>query len=283
MNILITGAKGQLGNDLSEILKKNHYNVFSFSSKKLDITNLKDFIKIADNISPNVIINCAAYTKVDDCETNINKAFFVNSIGAKNCAIVANIFNAKLFHISTDYIFDGKKGKSYTEFDLPNPESIYGKSKYYAEQLIKEHCNRFFILRVAGVYGINGENFVKTIVRLGQEKNSLKIVDDQITTPTYTVDISNQILKLIDTDLFGIYHATCEGQCSWYEFTISIFNKLNINIELIPCSVREFTRPAKRPLNSVLENFNLKLQQLNVMRHWQDSLSDFLNKHKKLF
>ena len=279
MKILITGGFGQLGTDLTLTLKDKHYTVYPFSSKELDITDLDKFIEKAKEIKPKVLINCAAYTNVDGCETEREKAFKVNAIGAKNCAIVSDTVNSKLFHISTDYIFNGNKKSPYTEYDSPAPESVYGKSKYSGEKLITHHCNNFFILRVAGVYGINGNNFVKTIVKFAKEKDLLKVVNDQITTPTYTIDICNQITKLINTDNYGIYHSSCEGECSWYEFTKFIFNKLNINTEVVPCKTSEYPRPAKRPSYSVMENFNLKLLKINVMRHWQDAVSDFLNKN----
>ncbi len=278
MKILITGASGQLGSDLVKKLEK-FYNVFPYSSNKLDITNLKQFDNIVREINPDTIINCAAYTNVDACESNINKAFMVNAIGAKNCAIITNKYSLKLFHISTDYIFNGKTTKPYKEFDLPNPISVYGKSKLEGEINITNHCNRFFILRTAGVYGINGNNFVKTIIKVAKEQKKLKVVDDQVTTPTYTIDICNQILSLIETEYFGIYHASAEGSCSWYEFTKYILEISKIDAELTPCTTEEFPRPAKRPKFSVLENFNLKLIGLNRFRHWRDSLKDFLEKN----
>ena len=282
MRVLITGGKGQLGSDITKIFKSKNLEVFSFSSKQLDITNISALHKITEEINPDILINCAAYTKVDDCETNMEKAFSVNAIGAKNCAIVAEKFNKTLFHISTDYIFNGNQKKPYIEYDSPAPLSIYAKSKFFGEQLVKEHCNKFFILRVAGVYGINGENFVKTIVNLAKSREELKVVNDQITTPTYTYEIANQILHILDSNEFGTYHCTCEGECSWYEFANHIISALNINCKIIPCSTDEFPRPAKRPSYSVLENFNLKLIKLNIMQNWQNAIENFLEKNASI-
>jgi len=276
MKILITGGNGQLGKDLTLFLKEKNYEIYSFSSKEFDITNLELILKIANNIKPEVIINCAAYTAVDDCEKNIERAYLVNSIGAKNVAIVSNKLNAKLFHISTDYIFDGKKDLPYIEYDEANPISIYGKSKLYGEIEVMRHCNNYFILRVAGVYGKYGKNFVKTIINLARERDKIKVVNDQKTTPTSTLEICKQIFKLLNSEHFGIYHATCEGSCTWYEFTKYIFEILNIKTEIIPCTSNEFPRPAKRPENSVLENFNLKLIGYNTYSHWKEAIKNFL-------
>jgi len=279
MKILITGGKGQLGSDTTEVLKSNGNEVFSYSSNELNITDLDSLCKTVKNINPDIIINCAAFTEVDTCETDIEKAFAVNALGAKNCAIASALFDKKILHISTDYIFDGEKTFPYTEYDKPAPISVYGKSKLYGEKLLKEHCKKFFILRVAGVYGMSGKNFVKTIVNIGKTKKFLKVVDDQTTTPTYTVEIARQISDIIASDNYGTYHATCEGECSWFEFTKYIFAKLNIKTEVVPCKTTEFPRPAKRPAYSVLENFNLKLTGFRKMKHWKESLDEFLNSY----
>ena len=279
MKILITGGKGQLGSDTTEVLKSNGNEVFSYSSNELNITDLDSLCKTVKNINPDIIINCAAFTEVDTCETDIEKAFAVNALGAKNCAIASALFDKKILHISTDYIFDGEKTFPYTEYDKPAPISVYGKSKLYGEKLLKEHCKKFFILRVAGVYGMSGKNFVKTIVNIGKTKKFLKVVDDQTTTPTYTVEIARQISDIIASDNYGTYHATCEGECSWFEFTKYIFAKLNIKTEVVPCKTTEFPRPAKRPAYSVLENFNLKLTGFRKMKHWKESLDEFLNNY----
>ena len=276
MKVLITGGTGQLGKDLSLFLEKNNYEVISFSSKEFDITNINLGLKIAKDTKPDVIINCGAYTAVDDCEKNIDKAFLVNTLGAKNIAIISRKLNSKLFHISTDYVFNGEKNSPYTEYDKPYPLSVYGKTKYFGEIEIINQTKDYFILRVSGVYGKYGKNFVKTIINLSKERDELKVVNDQITTPTWTVEICRQIYKLIETENFGIYHATCEGECSWYEFTCKIFEILNIKTKVIPCITEEFSRPAKRPKYSVLENYNLKLISYNTFSHWSIALKNFL-------
>ncbi len=279
MRVIITGGRGQLGSDLCALLKSNDCEVFSFSSKDFDITDNQKVLKISEQVLPDLIINCGAWTEVDACESDIDKAYLVNAIGAKNCAIAAQKIGSKLIHISTDYIFDGNKNTPYNEYDTPNPQSIYAKSKYAGEILVKEHSDKFFILRVAGVYGANGKNFVKTIVNYGKTKDSIKVVTDQITTPTYTIDICHQILRLMPTESYGTYHCSAEGFCSWFEFTQFIFDKLKISTKIYPCTTEEFPRPAKRPSYSVLENFNLKIQNLNVMRSWKDGITDFIEKN----
>ncbi len=276
MKVLITGGKGQLGSDLTIYLNSKNFEVISYSSKELDITNLELSLKIVKDIKPEVIINCSAYTAVDDCESNINKAYLVNAIGAKNIAIVSRKINAKLFHLSTDYVFDGKKKSPYTEYDFPNPISIYGKSKLAGEIEVINQTNDYFILRVSGVYGKYGKNFVKTMINLAKEKNEIKVVNDQIVTPTSTIEICKLISNLINTDHFGLYHATCEGECSWYEFTKYIFQLLNIKAKVVPCSTEEFPRPAARPKYSVLENFNLKLIGYNSFNNWKLAIKNFL-------
>jgi len=280
MKILITGAKGQLGTDLVKKMRENH-DVFPYSSQELDITKLQKFDAEVEKIAPDIIINCAAFTDVDGCESNIERAYLVNSIGAKNCAIISNKYSLKLFHISTDYIFNGESEIPYKEDDIPEPISTYGKSKLSGEINIINHCNKFFILRTAGVYGANGNNFIKTILKIVKKNKFLKVVNDQITTPTYTVDICNQILKLLKTEYYGIYHASSEGFCSWYEFTKTILQYLDINADVVPCTTDEFLRPAKRPKYSVLDNFNLKLIGLNEFRYWKESLKEFLEKYKE--
>ncbi len=280
MKILITGATGQLGKDLTLILKK-YYTVYPYSSKDLNITDYKFFEKEVAKVKPDVVVNCAAYTNVDGCEREVEKAYSVNSIGAKNCAIIANKFQIKLLHISTDYIFNGEIKIPFKEDDTPNPVSIYAKSKLAGEINIINHCNNFFILRTAGVYGIYGNNFVKTILKIAKERGFLKVVNDQITTPTYTIDLCNQILKLVDTEYYGIYHASNEGECSWYEFAKAIIKYSGINATIEPCTTAEFPRPAHRPKYSVLENFNLKLLNLNEFRQWDVSLKEFLNRFKE--
>ncbi len=276
MKILITGGKGQLGKELTLFLQEKNYEIFSFSSKEFDITNLDFCLKVVKDLKPEIIINCGAYTLVDECEKNVEKAFKVNSIGAKNMAIISNRLDIKLFHISTDYVFDGEKENSYNEYDNPNPINIYGKSKLFGETFVKEHTPYFFILRVSGVYGKYGKNFVKTIIQLAREKEVLKVVNDQRVTPTSTYEIAKNIYNLIETENFGLYHATCEGECTWYEFAKSIFEYMDIKVNIIPCTTEEFPRPAKRPRNSVLENFNLKLIGYNTFSHWKDSLLRFL-------
>jgi len=295
MKILITGATGQLGSDLVKILG-NSCQTIPASSADFDITNLKATINSIRNAKPDVIIHAAAFTDVDGCESQWDKAFMVNGLGTRNVAIAAREVNAKLFYISTDYVFDGVKEGVYLEFDQPNPINVYGKSKLWGEEFVKEQLHKFFIIRIAWLYGLNGKNFVKTMLKLAQEREELQVANDQRGTPTYTEDLARQIKELIPTELYGTYHCTSQGSCTWYEFALEIFNHVGYKTEIDPSgSVRlvpntqdlrpiiirpvtseEFPRPAKRPKNSVLENYMLKLQGLDIMPDWRDSLREFM-------
>ncbi len=250
-----------------------------------------------------MVIHPAAYTNVDGCETNKEKAFLVNAIGARNVAIATREIKAKLVFISTDYVFDGEKEGPYLEYDPPNPLSIYGWSKLMGERMVLQHNSRSFILRISWLYGPHGKNFVETMLSLARTKDELCIVNDQHGTPTFVEDVARQVQTLIQTDSYGLYHATSQGSCTWYEFSLEIFKHAGYKVEedlngsvhlvpktqdlgsntqsLRPLTVRpvttaEFSRPAKRPKNSVLENFMLKIQGLDVMPPWQESLKKFM-------
>ncbi|KPU43698.1 dTDP-4-dehydrorhamnose reductase [Oxobacter pfennigii] len=274
MKVLVTGAKGQLGIDLANILKEN-YDVIGLSSQDLDITNINTVVNTVKRQKPDIIINCAAYAKVDDCEKNIDLAYKVNAIGTKNLAAAAIGTNSRLLHISTDFVFDGEKHEPYIEFDTPNPLSIYGKSKLAGENLIKEICQKHYILRTAWLYGKNGQNFVKTMLKLAESRDTLTVVDDQIGCPTYTMDLVKVIDMLIKTDAYGTYHVTNEGQCSWNDFAKKIFEMAGKTMNVLPISSVEYNSPAKRPKYSVLKNYMLELQFGYKTRPWEKALQDF--------
>ena len=275
MRIMLVGELGQLGIDLKIALFELH-EVIGFDINSLDITKFNETINTVNSMKPDLIINCAAYTNVDACEENIDLAYKVNAIGARNLAVAALETNSKLLHISTDFVFDGCTDKPYLEFDTPNPLSIYGKSKLAGEDLIRQICPRHYILRSAWLYGKNGNNFVKTILKLGQEKKKVRVVDDQIGSPTFTKDLISAITEVIKTDAYGTYHVTNDGHCSWYEFTKKIFEYAGLQgIEVLPISTEELGRPAKRPQYSVLRNFMLEAQFNYKMRNWEDALKDY--------
>jgi dTDP-4-dehydrorhamnose reductase len=281
--ILITGANGQLGLELQKSFK-NKYDLVLMNRTDLDITDYNMMSSIVNRIKPEIIINCAAYTAVDLCEDHQEDAYKVNAIGPKNLAIVANKIGAKLVHISTDYVFDGEGNKDennklrpYYETDKTNPQSVYGKTKLAGEQFVIENTDKYFIIRTAWLYG-EGKNFVRTMINLSKNNDEIKVVNDQIGSPTSTQELSNMIESLIETENYGIYHGTCEGCCSWYDLTREIYSIMNIKSKVIPVTTDKFPRPAKRPKYSVLENKKLNCLGIYRFSQWQEALKTFLDK-----
>ena len=276
MKIIITGAQGQLGQELVKQLdKKYEYDVIKTDRDTLDITNIENVNTFILDQNPDVVINCAAHTAVDLCETDIKNAYKINAIGPRNLAIVCEKIGAKLVQVSTDYVFDGNGTRPYREDDITCPNSVYGTSKLMGENFVREFCSKYFIVRTAWLYG-EGNNFVRTMLKLSETNSELNVVNDQIGSPTSTVDLAKAIIDLIHTEHYGIYHGTCEGQCSWYDFAKKIFEIKNIDIKVNPVTSDEFKRPAPRPKYSVLDNFMLKLVGLNSFREWEDSLEEYL-------
>ena len=224
---------------------------------------------------PQVIINCAAYTNVDACEANENTAFTVNAVGARNLSAAAYHIGSKILQVSTDYVFDGSGYTPKREFDKTNPSSVYGRSKELGEILVRQTNPRHFIVRTAWLYG-QGNNFVRTMLKLAIEKNEISVVNDQFGSPTSTVDLARSIINLVNTNSFGTYHGTCEGQCSWYDFAKRIFEIKGLDIKVIPITSEELNRPAPRPKYSVLDNFMLKLIGLNTFRNWEEAIKEYL-------
>ncbi|MDR0454664.1 MAG: dTDP-4-dehydrorhamnose reductase [Deferribacteraceae bacterium] len=277
MKVFVTGYKGMLGSDLMVRLRSEGHDIKSSDIDTLDICNLNAVLESLDKYRPDVIINCAAYTNVDGCESDIDNAFKVNAIGPKNLAIASNRFDVPLLHISTDYIFDGETDKPYLEGDFANPQSIYGKSKFSGEENIRSLTNKYFILRTQWLYGKHGKNFVKTMLSLAEKNSVLTVVNDQFGSPTYTKDLSDVICEIIKTHSYGTYHVTNSGICSWYEFTKCIMKLAKIDIEVKSCTTKEFPRPAKRPKYAPLENFNLRLCNFKALRHFEEALKEYLN------
>ncbi len=276
MEILITGGKGQLGIEIIRQLRDNKlYSLIETDVHNLDITNQKQVLELVRSKKPDVIINCAAFTNVDGCETNEEEAFKVNAIGARNLSAAAFDIGAKMVQVSTDYVFDGTGEAPKREYNRTNPKSVYGSSKELGEVIVRQTNPRHFILRTAWLYG-EGNNFVRTMLKLAEEKNELNVVNDQFGSPTSTVDLAKCIINLINTESYGTYHATCEGQCSWYDFARKIFELKGINIKVNPITSEELDRPAPRPKYSVLDNFMLKLVGLNSFRHWEEAIKEYL-------
>ncbi len=275
MKVLITGAKGQLGSDLLKILSPSH-EVFGFSHQELSVEDMNAVWDKVRTRKPEVVIHAAAYTHVDDCEKNLEKAYLVNALGTRNVAVASQKVGARLVYISTDYIFDGRKGEPYLEFDPPNPLSVYGKSKLAGEWYVKNFLDKFYIVRTSWLYGLNGRNFVKTILELAENKPFLKVVNDQVGSPTYTLDLAQKIAELIESDYFGIYHITNQGYCSWFDFARKILELSGVDKKVEPVKTEGFPRPAPRPKFSVLENFVLKNSGFSLLRSWEEALTDFI-------
>lgn len=292
MKIIITGAKGQLGTQLINIIKESKSEIGSIDERylsseiigidieELDISNLEQVIDFVCKENPDIIINPAAYTNVDGCESNEDLAYKVNSLGARNLAIAAEQAGAKLVHVSTDYVFEGNGTKPYKEYDVPNPVGVYGKTKYLGEQYIREFSSKHFIIRTAWLYGYNGGNFVKTIMKAAKERGKLQVVNDQRGNPTNAEDLAHHILKIALSDEYGIYHCTGEGECSWYDFACKIVEMSNIECIVEPCSSEQYKRAAKRPEYSSLDNMMLRCSVGNEMRNWEEALEQFIQKVK---
>lgn len=278
MKVLVTGAKGMLGQDLCPIFEKDGYEVIPTDYDTLDITDENAVNKTVDEIKPDIIVHCAAYTNVDKAEGDYEGAYKLNVAGAKNVAAAAAHNNAIMVYISTDYVFDGEKNSPYLPSDKPNPINAYGKTKYLGEVEVQKYCKKFYIARTAWLYGIKGKNFVETMISLSSKMPSLKVVDDQTGSPTWTYELINGILKLLKNEPFGIYHVSGTGETSWYGFAKEIFEKENIKTDLAPCTTEEFPRDAKRPKYSYMKNEN----GLVLTRDWKLALADYLKQRKEV-
>lgn len=280
MKILLTGANGQLGLELQHQLNLlgKDYTIVSTDRTTLDITGYECIKEKVLLEKPNIIINCAAHTAVDQCEEDVENAYRINAIGPKNLAIVCSEVDAKLVQVSTDYVFDGENSLPRREDDQVGPQSIYGSSKLLGEEYVRTFCKKHFIIRTAWLYG-EGNNFVRTMLKLAETNNELNVVGDQFGSPTSTKDLARAIINLVHTEYYGTFHGTCEGECSWYDFACKIFELKGIDIKVNKITSEEFIRSAKRPKYSVLDNFMLKLYGMNEFRHWEEALEDYLNSY----
>lgn len=272
MKIAILGASGMLGTDLMTVLNQK-LDTYGFDRDVVDITKEDTIVKAVQPIKPDWIINCAAYTAVDLCETESERAFQINGYAVKNIAVAAKQVGAKVIHISTDYVFDGARQEGYREDDMKNPLSVYGKSKALGEDiLLAEYPEGAYLVRTAWLYGKHGNNFVTTILDLAKKKELLKVVNDQVGSPTCTIDVSQGILSLLwGNDQPGIYHMVNSGACSWFDFAKEIYSLKKLPVTVTPIPTTEFPRPAKRPAYSILVN-----TKLPTFRHWKEALQAFL-------
>ena len=294
MKVAVIGANGQLGTDLCRALQG--FALVPLTEADIDIVHVASVRNALAEHRPGVIINTAAYVRVDDCEDERDKAFMVNGIGARNVAVVAQELGARLVHISTDYVFGGeheptsrsvgeglvpsREPRPYTEFDTPIPLSMYGKSKLTGESLVRHFCLRHFVVRSSALFGTagsmgKGSNFVETMLRLARELGELRVVDDQIFSPTYTGDLARKIVQLMATEHYGIFHVTNRGTCSWYEFAVEILRLANTSTPVVPIASDMYPQKAARPRYSVLDNYHLRLLGMDDMRPWQDALGEY--------
>ncbi len=279
MKVLVTGGTGMLGSDIVKVFGKNH-DVVGLSHEELDVTSREETSETVNTIKPDIVLHCAAFTDVDGCEKETEKAYRVNALGTRNVAAACEEIDSAMLYISTDYVFDGRKGRPYTEIDGVNPLSVYGASKLMGERFVMGLLRRYYIVRTSWLFGRNGKNFVKTVLRLAtksSEDEPLKIVDDQVGTPTYTKDLSEKILGLTENGFFGLYNITNSGHCSWCDFAAKILELSGINKKIIPIKSWELGRPAPRPAFSVLDNMLLSLEDLIPLRNWDEALKDYLS------
>lgn len=284
--LLVTGANGQLGRAINLKFKDNEdvvlYNTDIMETDtihRMDITDIADVMRIVKEVKPYAIINCAAHTAVDLCETDVDNAYKINAIGPRNLSIAAREVGAKMMHVSTDYVFGGDGDRPYIEFDETNPQGMYGKTKLAGENFVKEFADKYFIVRTAWLYG-DGKNFVKTMLKLSENNDVVNVVCDQVGSPTSTAVLADIIDNLLWTDNYGTYHGTCEGVCSWAEFTDEIFRLAGKSTKVNHITTEEyqkmFPNSAKRPAYSVLDNYMLKITTGFVAKDWKEAIKAYM-------
>lgn len=288
MRVAVLGASGQLGRDVASAFYSKGDTVIELAHNDLEITSPDCVTLCLANAQPELVVNCAAFANVDACEVNPTIAFAVNATGTLNIAQVTESLGAKLIHISTDYVFNGQKRDPYTEDDPPAPINVYGNSKLSGELFVRSICSQHFVIRVSAIYGSNpcrakgGLNFVELMLKLSREREEVRVVDDEFTTPTPTVDIAHQLVALSRTSEYGLYHATAEGSCSWYDFARMIFDLTETKVRLERARPGEFRAKVPRPKFSVLENQALKQKSLNIFSPWEEGLKKYLANRVKL-
>lgn len=274
--IIVTGCNGQLGRAVNLEFQNNPEVEFvNTDVGELDITNINMVMELAREVKPYAIINCAAHTGVDACEDEWDKAYKINAIGPRNLSIAASETGAKMIHVSTDYVFNGKADRPYTEFDKPDPQGAYGVTKLAGENMVRDFADRYFILRTAWLYG-DGKNFVKTMLRLSENNDKVRVVGDQVGSPTSAKELAAAIARLIFTENYGIFHATCEGSCSWAQFAEEIFKMAGKKTVVEAITTEEFGAKAPRPAYSILENYMLKLTTDYRFADWHDALDVYM-------
>lgn len=274
--ILVTGCNGQLGRAINKVYSGNtSFELINTDVADLDITAIDKVVDFVQANKPDVIINCAAYTAVDASEADEDNAFRINAIGPRNLSIAAQKIGSKIMHISTDYVFDGESRKPYREMDTVNPQGAYGRTKLAGEQMVAQFSDRFYIVRTAWLYG-DGKNFAKTMLRLAESNDSVRVVADQFGTPTSADELAKAIAFLVSTDNYGIFHGTCEGSCCWADFTEEIFRLKGLSTKVNRITTQEYPTPAKRPAYSVLDNYMLNITSDYRFADWHEAIKEYL-------
>ena len=275
MRVLVTGVKGQLGYDVMNELAGRGHEGIGVDIQEMDITDAASVEKVITEAAPDAVIHCAAYTAVDAAEDNVDLCRRVNAGGTENIARVCKALNCKMMYISTDYVFNGQGTRPWEPDDKREPLNVYGQTKYEGE-LAVETLEKFFLVRIAWVFGVNGKNFIKTMLNLGKTRDHLTVVADQIGSPTYTYDLARLLVDMIETDKYGRYHATNEGLCSWYEFACEIFKQAGMNVTVSPVTSDQYPAKAKRPMNSRMDKSKLDEMGFKRLPSWQDALGRYL-------
>jgi dTDP-4-dehydrorhamnose reductase len=283
MKIAIIGANGQLGTDLVKAFTGNGDEVSVFTHSDIELSDLDSVSTRLRESRPDVVVNTAAMHHVENCEREPQKAFAVNGVGARNLALVARDLGTTLMHVSTDYVFDGTKTNPYEETDAPRPLNVYGNTKLAGEYFVRSTVEKHFVVRTSAIYGRSpcrakgGLNFIELMLKLARERGEVRVVDSEIVTPTFTAELARQMVRLRGSDAYGLYHATAEGSCSWYEFAREIFTLTGTKVNLQAAGPNEFPAKVPRPKYSVLENRGLKTHGLNIFRPWREGLRDYLS------
>ncbi len=282
MKVLVTGAKGQLGFDVMNELEKRGHVGIGVDVAEMDITDEQQVQSVITEVHPEAVIHCAAYTAVDAAEENVELCRKINAEGTENIAKVCKSLDIKMMYISTDYVFDGDGERPWEPDDKRAPLNVYGQTKYEGELAVENYLEKYFIVRIAWVFGMNGKNFIKTMLRLGEQYPQVSVVNDQIGTPTYTYDLARLLVDMIETERYGKYHATNEGgYISWYDFACEIFRQAGIDTKVVPVSSDEFPAKAKRPHNSRMDKTKLKEQGFEPLPEWKDALGRYLTAIKE--
>ena len=277
MKVLVTGVKGQLGYDVVKDLEKRGHQPIGVDREEMDLMDNEAIRTFIMDLKPEAIIHCAAYTAVDKAEEEVETCYQINAESVKVISECAKELDVKLIYISTDYVFDGTKEGEYVETDVPNPINVYGASKLKGEQYVQTLLEKYYIVRISWVFGVNGNNFIKTMRRLGSERDELNIINDQVGSPTYTADLAPLLVDMMETDKYGIYHATNEETCSWYEFANEIFKQSGIEVKTNPITTDQYPTAAKRPMNSRMSKAKLKENGFNLLSPWKEALNSYIS------